>query len=71
MYPADHDGRPLDGESAPATLTFADRIAERLANLPFRGGSSDVTPTEAAGSSDAPASEAVTPEATTTDATAA
>jgi hypothetical protein len=70
MYPADHDGRPLDGESSPATLTFADRIAERLANLPFRGGSSDVAPTEAAGPSDAPASEAVTPEATTTDATA-
>ena len=70
MYPDDHDGRPRDGESSNATVTFADRIAERLANLPFRGGSSDVTPMEAAGPSDAPASEAVTPEATTTDATA-
>jgi hypothetical protein len=71
MYPDDHDGRPLDGESPNATVTLADRIAERLANLPFRSGSSDVTPKEAAGLSDAPASAAVTLEATTIDATAA
>jgi hypothetical protein len=58
MYPDDHDGRPLDGESSSGTVTFADRLAERLANLPFRGGSSDVTP------------EAGAPEARTTDATA-
>jgi hypothetical protein len=69
MYPDDHDGRPLDGDSSPATVTFADRIAERLANLPFRGGSSGVTPTEAAGPGDAPASEAVTPEASAPEAT--
>jgi hypothetical protein len=60
MYPDDHDGRPLEGEPSNGTVTFADRIAERLANLSFRGGSSVVTPTEAAAPSDAAASEVVT-----------
>ena len=64
MYPDDHDGRSLDGESSNGTVTFADRIAERLANLPFRGGGSDVTQTEAV----APAAAA--PEATAPNATA-